>query len=245
MNQYNDVYAAPAAVSSQPVESRAAFIRKSYYHLAGAIGVFTLLLYAFCYTAIATGNVETILRLGSGWGWAVVLGLHMVVSMVADKWARSDTSKATQYMGLGLYTLAQAAIFTFLVLFVFIQLGTNATFELLRNAAIITCALFAGISFIALTTKKDFSFLSGILKIVSFVAIGLIIVSMLGGLNLGIWFSVIMVIFAGGSILNTTSNMIHHYRTDQYVSASLLLFSGFALLLWYLIQILLSFTSSD
>jgi len=43
MNQ--DIYASPTAVSMQPVDTRAAFIRKTYAHLAGAIGVFALLEY--------------------------------------------------------------------------------------------------------------------------------------------------------------------------------------------------------
>ncbi|MFH1497298.1 MAG: permease, partial [Verrucomicrobiota bacterium] len=53
-------------------------------------------------------------------------------------------------------------------------------------------------------------------------------------------FSSVMVLFAGGSILYTTSNIIHHYRTDQHVAASLALFSGVMLLLWYVIRILMS-----
>ena len=246
MNQYQDIYAAPNVVAQQPVESRAQFIRKTYLHLAGAIGLFTLLLFASCYTAIATNSVGTILKLTSGWGWLVVMGAFMFTSWIADKWARSSNSKSTQYAGLALYTCAQALIFTPLILIVFYALGVEASVGLLSKAGIITASLFAGISFIAITTKKDFSFLGGILKIGGFIALGLIVVSMMGvGLNLGIWFSGAMCLFAGVSILYNTSNMIHHYNTDQYVAASLGLFASFALLLWYVIQLLMSFTSSE
>lgn len=245
MNQYQDVYAAPASVASQPIETRAQFIRKTYYHLAGAIGVFTAMLYGIVHYCIATNKVEAILKVTSGWGWLVVLGVFMLTSWIADSWARSATSKAKQYAGLTLYTFAQALIFTPLILIVFYRLGIGASLDLLKNAGIITVALFGGISFIALTTKKDFSFLGGVLKIGGFIAMGVIAVSLIGGLNLGVWFSVIMCLFAGASILYNTSNMIHHYRTDQYVSASLGLFSSFALLLWYVIRILMSMSSSD
>ena len=105
--------------------------------------------------------------------------------------------------------------------------------------------LFAGLTFVAFTSKKDFSFLGGVLKIGSFVAIGLIVASLLMGFNLGIWFSGAMVLFAGVSILYQTSNIIHNYRPDQHVAASLGLFASVALLFWYVLQILLSLNSSD
>jgi FtsH-binding integral membrane protein len=105
--------------------------------------------------------------------------------------------------------------------------------------------LFAGLTFVAFTSKKDFSFLGGVLKIGSFVAIGLIVASLLMGFNLGIWFSGAMVLIAGISILYQTSNIIHNYRPEQHVAASLGLFASVALLFWYVLQILLSLSSND
>ncbi len=54
-----------------------------------------------------------------------------------------------------------------------------------------------------------------------------------------------MILLAAGSILYTTSNILHHYRTDQYVAASLSLFAGVALLFWYVLQFLLHFAGDD
>ena len=51
-----------------------------------------------------------------------------------------------------------------------------------------------------------------------------------------------MVLLAAGSILYTTSNVLRHYRPDQYVAASLALFSGVALMFYY---ILLMFMNRD
>ena len=124
-------------------------------------------------------------------------------------------------------------------------LGVQNGMQLLGKAGIITGALFGGLTFVALTTKKDFSFLGGIIKIGSFVALGLILVSVIGGFTLGVGFSIAMVILAGGSILYNTSNMIHHYTTDQYVGAALGLFSSVAMMLYYIINILLSLSSND
>lgn len=244
MNSFNNLYASPNTVASQPVETRANFIRKTYIHLAGAIGVFTLLVYSFCQTLISAGLVENVFSMLSGkFSWLIVIGAFMLVSKVADSWARNSTSKAIQYAGLGLYTLIEAMIFTPLIL---IATRFGSDFSLIGQAAAITGFLFLGLTFIALTTKKDFSFLGGFLKLGSFLAIGLIVVSVLiPGMSLGLWFMVPMVLIAGVSILYNTSNMIHHYRTDQYVAASLGLFASVALLFWYVIQILLSLASSD
>ena len=116
---------------------------------------------------------------------------------------------------------------------------------IIMKAALATLALLLGLTFVAFTTKKDFSFLGSFLKIGSFIALGLIAMQLLpipglGGFDLGLWFSIGMVVLASGSILYNTSNMIHHYRTDQYVAASMGLFASVALLFWYILRIFMS-----
>jgi FtsH-binding integral membrane protein len=105
--------------------------------------------------------------------------------------------------------------------------------------------MVAGITFIAFTTKKDFSFLGGFVKMGLFIAFGAIILSILFGFTLGIVFCAIMIIVASASILYETSNIIHHYNTNQYVAASLGLFASVILLFWYVLQMLLSLANSD
>ena len=74
-----------------------------------------------------------------------------------------------------------------------------------------------------------------------FVALGIIVIGIIGGFNLGLWFSGAMVLLAGGAILYSTSNIIHHYNTNQYVAASLGLFASVALLFWYVLRIVMAF----
>ena len=216
------------------------FYQKTYLHLAGAIGAF-IILEAMLF-AIPGIDLFVFKMIGGGMSWLLVLGLFMGASWIANKWATSDTSRGMQYAGLGLYVVAEAIIFLPLLL---IAVRFTGQSHLVGQAAIITLGLFAGLTFVAFTSKKDFSFLGGVLKIGSFVAIGLIVASLLMGFNLGIWFSGAMVLFAGVSILYQTSNIIHNYRPDQHVAASLGLFASVALLFWYVLQILLSLNSSD
>ena len=75
---------------------------------------------------------------------------------------------------------------------------------------------------------------------------GLIVASFfVESLSLGLWFSAAMVVFAGAAILHQTSNIIHHYRPDQHVAASLGLFASVALLFWYVLQVLMSLAGRD
>ena len=114
----------------------------------------------------------------------------------------------------------------------------------IRDAGIITMLLFGGLTFTAFTTKSDFSWLRPILVIGSFVAMGIIVCSILFGFNLGLLFSGVMVLFAGASILSSTANLMNEFRPTQHVAASLALFAGVALLFWYVLRILMSLSSS-
>jgi FtsH-binding integral membrane protein len=228
-------YSNPFTVASEASASdRATFIRKTYLHLAGAILAFIGLESYFLNASWAPGLVQTMM--GGQFSWLIVLGAFMGVSWIADKWARSNASPGKQYLGLGLFIVAEAIIFLPLL---FIATYYSSP-DVIPMAGIITGLLFAGLTATVFITRKDFSFMKGILTIGGFVAMGVIVCSMIFGFNLGLFFSGAMVLFAGGSILYTTSNIIHHYRTDQHVAAALSLFSGVMLLLWYVIRILMA-----
>jgi FtsH-binding integral membrane protein len=110
----------------------------------------------------------------------------------------------------------------------------------LPTAALITGLLFAGLTVVAFTTGADFSFLRGVLVIGFFVALGLIVASIIFGFQLGVIFAVAMVGLAAVAILYSTSNVLHYYRTDQHVAAALSLFAAVALMFYYVLWILLS-----
>lgn len=168
-------------------------------------------------------------------GWLIVLGLFMVTNFVADRWAHSDTSRGLQYAGLGLSVVAWAAILSMPLL-----IATTFFSGVVMQAALVTLGLFLGLTAVVFTTRKDFSFLGPIIAIGSFVALGFIIAGAIFGFSLGLLFIGAMVVLMSGSILYTTSNVMHHYRTDQHVAASLALFSSVATLFWYVLQLFMS-----
>ncbi len=73
-----------------------------------------------------------------------------------------------------------------------------------------------------------------------FVALGVIVCSVIFGFNTGLLFSGFMVVLASGAILYDTSRIMRHYSTEQHVAASLELFASVALLFWYLLRIVMS-----
>ncbi|MBK9386274.1 MAG: US12 family protein [Planctomycetes bacterium] len=214
---------------------RAAFIRRTYTHVAGALGALAIL-EALLLSLPGTENLVRAM-FASPVSWLVVLGLFMVVSWVAEKWARSEVSVGKQYLGLTLYVVAEAVILLPLLYIATIRFpGSN----LIATAAVVTGAVFAGLTGVVFITRKDFSALGGFLSVAGFAAIGIILASALFGFSLGIFFTGAMIAFAGLAIVYQTSNILHHYRTTQHVAASLALFASVALLFWYVLQLLMS-----
>src|SRR5919202_533359 len=215
-------------------EARARFIRKTYTHLACAVLGFLVLEYSLLSLPTAERFVSLMTR---GFNWILMLGLFFIASWIADRWARSEVSRGLQYAGLALYVVIEAIIFLPLMFFA-VNITRDPT--VVPAAAIITGLLFAGLTVVAFTTRADFSFLRGVIFIGGFVALGLIVASLLFGFTLGVIFAVVMVGLASAAILYTTSNILHYYRADQYVAASLSLFAAVALIFYYVLWILLA-----
>ncbi len=213
------------------LEERVAFIRRTYIHVFGAILAFTCLEAAFLSTpAITEPLVEMI-----GGNWWMALIAFMIVSWIAGKWAQSNTSQGTQYLGLAVYVLAEALIFVPL-------LWMAQTFggpKVIPTAAILTLMIFGGLTAFVLLTRKDFSFLRNILWLGCFAALAVVVLSVFVDMsNVWIYFALAMIVLMCGFILYDTSNILHHYHTDQHVAASLALFASVATLFFYVVQLL-------
>ena len=223
-------------VSQLSEQSRVAFYKKTYSHLAGAVLLFILVETLFFQIPAI---VNFALSLTGGISWLLLLGGFMLVTNYAERLAIKSDDKQMHYAGLVLYVVAEAFIFIPLI-FIAMVVAEGGAFNILYQAAILTVSLFTALSAIVFMTKKDFSFLKSALTIGFFIALGLIVAGTLFGFNLGLWFSVGMVVLASGSILYQTSNMIHKYQEHQYVAASLGLFASLMLLFWYILSMLSS-----
>ena len=110
----------------------------------------------------------------------------------------------------------------------------------ITSAAAVTFLAFTALTLVVFFTRKDFSFLRGILCWGGIIALVLIVAGAIFGFQLGTYFSVAMVALAGAAILYDTSNILHHYPEDRYVAAALELFASVALMFWYVLRLFLS-----
>ena len=236
MQDFTTTYGNSAAEAA-PVE-RAAFIRRTYTLLAVAILAF-IAVEGLLFMSGAATAIASLMFSGGAIGWLLVLGLFMGVSFLANRWATSETSVATQYMGLGIFVIAEAIIFVPLIMMATYYSGDASV---LLKAGTVTLGLFLGITMTVFITRTDFSFLAPVLAIGGFAALGFIVASALFGFSLGTVFAFVMVAFAGTAILYETSQVLHRFNTKQHVAASLTLFASVALLFWYILTI---FSSRD
>ncbi len=225
-------------VANASENERASFIKRTYMHLAGAIIAFAFLETLLIKSGIAESFVGLLGQ--SKWSWLIVLGAFMGVSYIADSWARTAISPEKQYMGLGLFVIAEAIVFTPLI-----YMALNIAPDMLTYATLLTSVLVGGITFTAFTTKKNFSFLGKYLAFGGIIAMGIIIGGIIFGYTLGLFFMGAMIIFAAVSVLYSTSNIIHEYHTEQHVAAALGLFASIGLLFWYILQFLMALGGDD
>lgn len=225
----------PGAVATVGVNERVSFLRRTYAHLAVAILAFVAGTYAFMHTEMA--GRFTLWALGGQLNWLMVLGLFMVVGYLTSRLAYSETSVGLQYLGLGLGVAAEAVIVTPLL---FVALVYSRDPHIIAKAGLFTLLIFAGLTGTVFLTRKDFSFLRGVLSICTLAALGIIVASAIFGFTLGTIFCVAMIVLMAGYILYQTSLLMAYFRPTQHVAAALMLFSTIATLFWYVLQLLMS-----
>lgn len=224
------------AVAHESDDVKATFYKKVYGNLA--LGVLTFIVFEtiLLNTPFVVNGMLTLLGTGK-FSWLIVLGAFMAITWYAQKLTNDTANKPQQYAGFGLYILAEAFIF---VPILYVAINMTGDMSLITQAGILTLALFAGLTGVVFTTSVNFSFMRAILTMGFFLALGTIIAGMLFGFELGLWFSLAMVVLASGSILYSTWQIKDEYAADQYIPAALSLFASLMLLFWYILRILMS-----
>jgi len=217
--------------TSMDLDARARFVSRVYGHVFAAIVAFTL----FEILLFTTGLASVIARAMLGTTWLIVLGAFTLVGWLASRVAHQAISLPAQYLALAGFVGAEAIVFVPLL-----YIAQHYAPGVIQSAAAVTIMGFAGLTAIAFVTRKDFSFLGALLRWGFVVALLAIVGGLVFGFELGTWFSVAMVGFAGAAILYDTSNVIHHYPENRYVAASLALFASVALMFWYVLRLFLS-----
>ena len=242
------------AVATLGVSDRVAFLRKTYALLGAALiawPVLTAVILKFA-PAFSFGLFKFAF-LSGGWNWLIVMGLFMGVGYLANRLAVSETSRGLQFLGLGLEVGAWSLLLQPILWILMLKFGgrtminggevptlSGDAMNILMQAIVITLAIFVGLTLTVFISKKDFTFMRGVLTICSFAALGVILASMIFGFSLGALFCGVMVLLMGGYILYQTSLIMSAFPPSAYVAAALMLFSTIATLFWYVLQLLMS-----
>mgnify|MGYP001824123928 CR=1 FL=1 len=219
-----------APVAEASVEDRSQFIWRTYAHVVGAILAFAAIEVYFFSSGIAQAIAAPLIN-----NWLLVLGGFMLASWGASHVAHRIESTAAQYAAFAFFIFVEAIIFVPL-LFIANYKAPGA----IESAAGVTVLGCVGLIATAMITRKDFSFLRGMLIWVGMLALVAIVGSVIFGFHLGTWFSVAMIGFAGAAVLYDTSNIMHHYPQDRYVAAAMALFASIALMFWDILQLFIS-----
>lgn len=218
------------AVATASVEDRSEFIWKTYAHVVGGIIAFAGVIAYLISSGLAMEIAPPMLNY-----WWATLGAFILVSWGASHMAHTIESKPLQYAAFALLVVAEALIFSpFILLAIATQPGV------VESAAGVTILGSVGLIATAMITRKDFSFLRGLLVWGGILALIGIFGSIIFGFQLGTWFSVAMIGFAGAAVLYDTSNIMHHYPKDRYVAAAMSLFASIALMFWYILRLFMS-----
>src|SRR6266849_2664220 len=179
MSDMEDYYQ-PATVSELDVDSRGAFVSRTYAHLFGAVCGFILIEMFFFRSGLADRIAQTLL----GVSWLVVLGGFVIVSWLASRTAHLAKSKAAQYGALAAYVAAESILFVPLL-----WIANNVAPGAITSAAAVTFLGFAALTAVVFLTGKDFSFLRGLLFWGGILALALIVAGAVFGFQLGTYFS--------------------------------------------------------
>ena len=221
-------YAVPRPVVEVDTARRAQFITRTYQHLLGAIVLFTAIEVLLFRSGLAFPMAQAML----GTSWLLVLGAFMIAGWLFSGIAARAQGKGAQYGALAGYVLAEAIIFV--PLLVIAELSAPGA---IASAAVLTLVGFGALTGIEMTTSRDFTMMGGMMRWMGVSALLLIAGSVLFGFQLGMLFSFAMVVFAGATILYSTSRILRTYPEDRYVSAALELFASVALMFWYILRI--------
>jgi len=219
-----------APVSSLGVEDRSNFIWKCYAHVMGAILAFTAIEVYFFQSGLAERIALPMLN-----NWFLVMGAFILCGWGATHVAHRIESRNAQYAAFGAFVFMEALIFAPMLYIASVQAP-----GMIESAAGVTVLGVIGLVATVMITRKDFSFLRGMMIWGFMLALVAIVGSMIFGFQLGTWFSVAMIGFAGAAVLYDTSNIMHHYPQDKYVAASMQLFASIAMMFWYILRLFMS-----
>jgi FtsH-binding integral membrane protein len=246
-----DLYNAQVApVSQGTVSERLTFLKRVYSWMTGALVVCGL----SAAISIKSGITENILRssnMGFGFWILIIVGMALTTAM-------AHAGRHKQGLNV-IFFAAFAAFFGFvlstLVLVAMVITAADPGYALQAGAYDLTLvyqalgatiSVFVGLTYVAFTTKKDLSFMRGMLTAAT---IGLLVMILMSFLFNSTGFHLIItgfgILLFSGYILYDTQNVMKKYPANEHVAGAITLFTDFFMLFWYILSFLIQMTGRD
>jgi len=214
------------------VNERVTFIRRTYLHLVGELGGVALA------TVVILQSVVLQRAAVALWNsWILYLAAFFGLSLLTRKLLEGRKSLAIQYAGAALW------VFFLGLLVAPLAMAANARFgsyAVLGEGLILTGCVFGGLTAYVFFTKKDFSYLGGILSVASWTLLGVAVIAFfLGGFAGSPIWSILWVLLLSGWVLYDTSKLMHRRHVDEYVAASVDLLVDFVYMFIHIVILLM------
>lgn len=229
-NQQQGIYDSPqyrASVAQASPEVRLGFIRKTY-----------LLFMAGILAAIVAGAIT--LSVPSVYNLAVSLISNWLIAFALIIGGSFAAQAVSEKEGLN-----YAALFGFTSLLGFMFAPIVGAYEqsapgIVGQAAFLTITIFGSLTAYVFVTRKDFSFLGGLLFVglLAIIIGGLANVFFFKSSGASYWMAWVTAFLFSGYVLYDTSNIIRRYDEKAYCSAALALFLDFFNLFMAILRIL-------
>jgi modulator of FtsH protease len=217
----NSFAAQPAAQVS--VAERMSFIRKVY-----------ALFFAATLFAIAGVGIALVFT-----PLLMAVAYHPFIALILMLGAVMGAQAVRHVPGVNLLALFGFTTLTGIVISPLVAIVSQNNPASLLQAGVLTVGIFGGLTAYAFISKKDFSFLRGM------VVTGLIVIILAGVLNIflassafSFAISTAALILFSGFVLYDTSNIIRRYPTNEYVAGALALYLDFWNIFLALLRIL-------
>lgn len=128
--------------------------------------------------------------------------------------------------GVNLFALFAFTMLTGVVISPLLYIVNQNNPASIIQAGVLTVGIFGGLTAYAFISKRDFSFLRGMLVtgLIVIILAGLLNVLLVGSLGLGFAVAVATLLLFAGFVLYDTSNIIRRYPTNEYVAGALSLY---------------------
>lgn len=215
------------SVADAQVSERMLFLRKTYSLVLLGMAVFAVAMLSYGKVEFLTNATRGIYSSGPWIPLAVVMGGGWLVGRLA-------TMRVIGFVGFLLWT----GLLGLMVAPLAAVAGPSTT----GMAAVVTLAIFVGLTTYVFVTKKDFSWLGGALSILFFSLLGIAAASWIFGFHVGSWYGILGALLYSGYILYHTSDVMRRSRVEDSVPAAVALTTDVILLFWNLLAV---FASND